>query len=834
MSDQSTPEMREFITGILRSMEGNALISFADPNKRTDKGKPVVNRHHWFAYPAELDKMVEIAERAVIEKRDGYLSPIIYGDQPYFDQKRQQVVTVDRNGRPMYSRQLGNALFSQTVYMDSDTAPPSVFRAKPSRHVDTSKDHGHDYWFLNQPVPAALAAEIAHRITTAHQAQGTDANGWSANKLLRLPTWHTGDGTTEPTRVEFEDDLVDASTGEAGELIYDIETLREIYSDIEVDAVALEKAVGHAPGKIPPVPPIEGLPVFEELLKRIPNTDRRLNDLIYKIPATGEKGWRSEQLYALLLDCKRFGFTDEETISIAWHAPASSKYKTDARGIDGLWWELQVRVNSVISEERGTSVSAAEPLTEKPSVEAPRLLGTAEKRRVDSRNDLITLYLAYARDKVRAYNAPLHHAKAWMLMSVALGDTFVIPKEPKDLPGNLWMTNISPSSSGKGEALGVFKPILEAMYSEGSPDVGARHSKEALIEQLIDRDGRVTFINTDEAHGWIQDLKDGRSGSAGVRQVLTEGYDGGVPTVGRVGRQDLSKAGRKTVLAMDLTGPPDGMYSAFDKEMFYEGFLARMIWIVGEVNEATEENTRTHIRRKSAMAPNAMPRYWASYLTHLRQRILNRAPLGSQRLELFPTDEAQARLDKAKWDLTLHFKKYPNAELWNTIVRRMGDIMWKIAAISAVINERDVIATRDVEVAISCAEIWIGNAIIVSTKVADTPFAKACNEIETFIAAHEQMKTDIGSIRRFRRGERNAITDEYLASLASQGRIEEYTTKDNQRRMYRIRPERQAPMLDDDEIKPDDATATTTENDDDGFSEEPASSDITEKPGRDE
>jgi hypothetical protein len=82
--------------------------------------------------------------------------------------------------------------------MDSDTCPPEAFRIAPSVHVDTSPGHGHDYWVLERPVPAAAAAEVAHRITTAHADQGCDPSGWSVNKVLRVPTTHTHPGAPVP------------------------------------------------------------------------------------------------------------------------------------------------------------------------------------------------------------------------------------------------------------------------------------------------------------------------------------------------------------------------------------------------------------------------------------------------------------------------------------------------------------------------------------------------------------------------------------------------------------------------------------------------------------
>jgi hypothetical protein len=780
--------MREFITGILRDMEGNALLSLSsgrtEPTEAAPHGKLKIDNHHWFAYPAELDLMVAFAEKARADMRDAYLSPIIYGNQP-FRTKEGEVVTQRRDGRPLYTRAKINALFSQTVYMDSDACPPEAFRLPPSRHVQTSEGHGHDYWFLPYPVPVQIASTLAHKITTAHEPEGCDPSGWSPNKVLRLPTWNTTYDDISPFEVTWEDDTVDPRTGEIGDLVYDISSLEEVYADVVVDVTP----DSHDP--LAPVPTLEGLPSFEELAARIPQAERRLNDLLYKQPKTGPDGWRSQQRFALLLDLKRFGFTDEEAIVLAWHSPVAAKFRDDGRNVDGLWWELQVRVNPLLAFEKGqTAEPSPEPVVGTVEIvrDRPRLLKDAQRRAVEARSDLVTLYMAYARSKVQNMNAPLHLINAWVLLALGLSEVAEIPKDPRALGLNLFTFKVSPSSTGKDEADAVLKPFTDKLYPADSPELAALTSREAFIESLIERTDRVSYIRENEADALLLQMKSGNYNS-GVQQYWTRAYDGEVPSIGKVGRRELNKSGMHAILTMMMVGTPDGILKAIDKSGFYSGYLARQIWVLGEPHPVSEETMRSKIRRgRGTRSFDGIPNYLTLHLAGIRSHLRSTAAFDQKRAQIEPTDEAWEMLDAAKWKIYQHVSKRHDMELWKPVLNRFGDILWKIAGLSAASNGRTILGTRDVEVALYYAEDWIANVIEIADRISDTAFSKQCDEIEAYIASREGREAELGGIYRLRKGEEPRQTDVYLLSLSKQGRIEEVPTEAGDTvRKYRIK-----------------------------------------------
>lgn len=769
---------RDFIVATLRDMEGNAVLSLATgrskPTDTAPLGKLEIKEHHWFAYPAELDLMVEFAERAYDDGRDAYISPLIYGAKPYVD-KNGNVVMRDRHGRPLFSRGRDNALFSQTIYMDSDSCPPEAFRVPPSRHVNTSEGHGHDYWYLATPIPARLAADIAHRITTAHKDDGSDPSGWSANKVLRLPTFNTTYDELSPYPVTWTEE-----TPANGDVYADTD-LDQIYGDIEVAPMADPER------PLPPVPLLEGLPKFEDLADRIPATARRLNDLIYKEPRRGEKGWASEQRFALLLDLKRFGFSDEETIAIAWHSPAAAKWREDARGVDGLWWELQVKVQPILAEERGETIEAA-PLVIAKANTGPKLLTTAQREWVEARSDLLTLYLAYSRSKVQTPNMPYHIINGWVLLSLGLSEAIELPKEPDPLGTGLFTISLGRSSTGKDEAENVLISCKLRLYPSNHPDIPAASSRESLIENLIARDGQVSYIQSNEADGLLGQMKQGGI-ATGIFQYWTQAYDGRVPALGRVGKQDLNKPNTRAILTMHLVGTPEGMLKVVDKSMFYSGYLARQIWVLGDDIETTEATLKSKFSTGDEVqrVHDGVPKYLGLHFQTLRNRLRSNLALDRKRASIRPTDEAIELLDAAKWKIHKHIEREHDVELWKPVLRRFGDILWKIAALSAASDSRLVIGTRDVQVALYYAETWVANVMEISDRISDTFFSKQCDEIEKFIAAREGKSAELGAIYRFRKGEPKRVTDEYLQSLVFQGRIHETTPKKDGPRHYQIK-----------------------------------------------
>lgn len=782
------PDQRAFITGILRDMEGNSVLSLASgrtaPTDTAPNGNPIIDRHYWFAYPREIDLMVAFAERAWNDRADAYISPLIYGNEPFRDKRTGEIVTRTRDGRPIFARSLTNAQFSQTVYMDSDSCPPEAFRLPPSRHLQSSEINGQDYWFLSEPVPASVASTLAHKITTAHESEGTDKSGWSKNKVLRLPTWNLKYDEFSPWSVVYADNDTDERTGEQYDeaRVYYHGDLEEVYGDVVIDAAP--RTVGE-PVTYEPVPPLEGLPDHTKLLDRIPSTNKGLSNLIFSTPKDGPDGWRSEQRFRLLLELKRFGFTDEETIAVAWHSPAASKWRVDRRGADGLWWELQVKVKAELFKESPESVEAA-PVTQ--TGQALGLISHEARARVEARDDFFSSIVSYALSKVKVQNMPYHIINTWTYLSVALSEYIEFPKEPRSLGTGIYSITLGGSSTGKDEAYSIYSPMISAVLTgDSEAELAAMSSKDSYIERLLDRDNKVSYIHENEFDGLLEQVKIGGSGTQGLIQVWTRTYDGEVPPLGRVKNKDLGRSGVHAIPVMHMMGTPEGVIDQLETKNFYTGWLARNIWVFGENVDTTKESLGTNVRRggQKTRQFDYMPRYFASHIHHTVARLFAQIPFESTRIPIEPTDEAIELIDAAKWTLHESVSAEYDIGLWRPILRRMYDIMWKIATLQAASNGRVIVGVRDAEVALYYVEMWMANAMQAAQQVSDSYFARQCDEIEKMIAASPRGEVEIGAVYRFRKNEPKRIVDEYLLSLGFQGRVEE--KKDGEKRLYKLK-----------------------------------------------
>lgn len=771
---------RAFITGVLQDMEGNAVMAVA--TGRTPRNKLEIREFKWFRYPEQLDQMVEYSTATRKgDKRNVYLSPLIYGDEVYFDQKSQEPVPLDRNGDPQYARSLKNALFSHTIYMDSDSCPPDAFRLPPSRHVQTSRTHGHDYWFLTEAIPAQQAAEIAHRITTFHRDQGTDPSGWSANKLLRMPTVNTSYDPQSPYQITFTD---------SGE-VYDWADVSGAYDGVQVVAPGPAGSVI----EIGDIPEIEGLPDFMDLVAQIPSTEHRINDLIYKVPKVGDKGWRSEQLFALCLDLIRYGFDDEEVASIAWHAPASSKWKEDQRGIQGLWTDVK-KARGVVEMERreaGTDTEPEETIVHRPVVQASiKLLNDDERKRFERRYNFQTEYMEHARSRVPVFNRPYHSMNALVVMGAAFAEVGYLPKSNRKVPCNFYVFELGPSSSGKTEAIMLMLDVIRAINPHDDPEIPANSSETVLIEQLIERENKISLVWTDEADGLLALMRTG-GWTTGIQSTWTKVYDGDVPKMGRAGRAELRKQNVKAIPFLHFMGTEEGMFGVMDRPMFKTGFLARPLWVMGDDIEPSRESMKTRqVVGNPTRHYESMPKYWSSQVAQNRARLMRTAQNGEKQVPILFTEEALEIYDRAKWDLTQHFMHSEDPEVFKTSIRRLNDSIWKISALMAMADGSRWITTDHVIHTLGLAEEWVTALIYIANGVAGSEFSKACDEIERFIAAQKDSTATASAIYTNRRAERVIQVDAYLESLMKQRRILERVTSNikNAPRSYQINDRR--------------------------------------------
>jgi hypothetical protein len=726
--------VRTFIEAILGSQQGNAFVSRA--SGKNANGKPNITIHKSFRYPEEFDEMVAYAERHAHE--DVYFSPLIYGEKT--------------NDKGDISRTPENALTAHAIYMDSDLCPPHKFRLQPSVHVVTSRGHGHDYWILDEPVDARRAAEIAHKITTAHKADGCDPSGWSANKLLRLPdTVNTSHGFPESVVAEFNGIVYN---------IIDVEGAYENVQTVERPVMRTESGVNFN---------TSSLPDYAEALQKLP---QNVLDIALKEPKVGEAGNRSEVRYRLLCELFRLSdlLTHEEVLTIAWHAPASRKWsQEDPRGMDGLVAEA-AKALSEVEWEKGNGL---EPPTEEEDVAKDwELLKADERVAVTQHKTWVDHYVTWAGHKLAKQNPPYDRMNAWTILSCAFADTAFIPRKSGPEGLNVYTITLGETTTGKSQSLKLMRTVLDEVFVQDPGfNIGGNASPNALGEKLIERDGKVSLFNKDEAHGLFKQWGS-QEWTTGMMEDLALLYDGTVPPMLRVGKKEMSKAA-KTQFVIHLMGTPEEMTKALNREMFKSGFLARFMWGIGEPRTITkdavkeEDSDGTEIR----LGFEPMARQWAAEFAEIKSKL--RAEVSSMKVSVGITKDAADRMTQVKWDLVNLVKKSdPNWDIINPSLVRMGVTIRKCATMLAISDGRRETELIDVLKAIESAEEWVRNLLIVARQINASDFERACDEVEAFVRSKDD-KVKLEFVNRRFKAWRVRDLQEAIGALSSQGRIKE-------------------------------------------------------------
>lgn len=728
----------EFLTQIFGEQEGNVVVGLRD--KPGADGK--VNRYHWFAYPAEFDKMVSFAESH--DQEDLYYSPILYGDM--------------RNANDKISRTPENALTTQVIYADSDTAKPEDFRLSPSIVVETSTGRFHTYWYLTEPISAQAASEICHRVTTAHEEQGSDSNGWSANKVLRIPgSLNTSHG--------FDEDVTVHYTGE----IYEASDISDTYSDIVTTLRAPMRP--NAPARHVDVLEPEDLPDYGDSLDKV--STRTLELATSEPQATQD---RSRLRYKLLLELMREPITFDEALSIAWHAPAARKWsQEDERGIEGLRAEAYKAEAEVEAEQAITGPEEDEDFNSEP-VERVEMLTPQERASIKNERTFITDYCQHAEERVSKFNGPYHRINAWTILSLVYSPIGFIPRPRGKECLNMYSMVIGDTTTGKSEARGLkFQILMEVFAGDKGFDLGGNASPSALGKKLLERDQLPSYFNKDEAHGTLKTWMT-QDWTTGIMEDLAELYDGKVPPQLRTGNWDESGKAATTFFSLQLMGTPKAMLATLSRDLFHTGFLARMQWVIGEPRTVTYDSMAEvdsdgeDIRLGYNLEAQNIAEAFRFKKEELEAAYGPRIPVRIER-------DAAKRLQQIKWELLQKFQTHKDWEILEPSIVRLGVTMRKAASLLALDAGRDVITMRDLLLAVEAAEEWATNLLTVVGQISTSDFARACDEVVEYIEEKGGSVKREMVMRKFR-GIETRFLEGYVSTLVGQGRVKETTGKD--------------------------------------------------------
>jgi hypothetical protein len=631
--------------------------------------------------------------------------------------------------------------------------------------VHTSPGKTHCWWTLDKPYPAEEVEALVKKITYVHRGEGADVSSWGRNKLLRLP------GSVN-TSYDFPEDV----TAEMRGTVYTLAEIAAAYADHPEPPKAGPKltrgAIEHleAPAELP-----EFLTVQEKLPADFPI------NLITDEPV---EGMRSEMRWKLIATLVEAGLTDEETAAIAWEARCSDKWHGDPRGIDGLWYEIAKE--RVRYEERNANPPEADeprkPKRERTRPKPVHILTAHERAEAKELFDHTWLgeYEAFVKSHVKIYNPRYNLAAGLMALSNCLGEIARISIDGRDVPLNLYIIMPGETTSGKSLAKRYMFETTKGCYiAAGNPNLGSNTSSQALFEIIHKRAGHSSMLVSDEADGFLHSLQDKSGWQADLMAKITDLYDGMAEPQQRRGQTDGEWS--PTSFGMFLSGTEVKITEATTRTMFESGFLARVLWFVGERMDIPMRLKGVRFSRRDSMdEQKAQYEAWHARFVKITED-WNNVNFGKAGYLTFIDPDSEETADwfherTSKIEDGQLFDQTDDGRVLTAAATRANISAAKIAALLALSDGRDAIAKQDFMVALWIIEQCLGDMVYMFERVNSSLHAKNLDMLETVIA---QVPTGRHSSEVYKIGANKGWTkrdvDGMVEELRSQKRLKQKT-----------------------------------------------------------
>lgn len=458
----------------------------------------------------------------------------------------------------------------------------------------------------------------------------------------------------------------------------------------------------------------------------------------------GDKDVFRETLRALL----EASDDDLYVTSALWNAPRTRDLARE--------WGLQFVHERVVDAR-----SKPEPVRENPTLPTPEpsipvsvesvnrntsgsFLSEDEIRRAQSRRTFIDKYLDASASKGfwnRTYDIPA----AWTCLSMAFGLRAYIPKGVK-IGTNLWFLPVGYSGTGKSASIAFQKNVLNHMLKDGEGyyNLGAVSSPEAILLELLTRDGKPSMILQDEASTFFQSVKT-KDWMKQLEYDFSNYYMGEAGPSNKLSLRDLRGKSATTSFNIYMIATPDRLLKLIDTDMFATGFMARFNWMWADppVNDETKYRaTETEIDSEKGAPPVTFD--LAGDLLHAREQF-------PEPVKVWGTKEAVARLEKAHEDFDRGAQKQERYDALEPAITRLGrETIWKCAALLALYEGRTTFTLDDALSALLYAEEWYRNLLRVVETTSEGEFAGDAAEIEAYIHSQGGSVSEAALNHRFR------------------------------------------------------------------------------------
>ena len=457
---------------------------------------------------------------------------------------------------------------------------------------------------------------------------------------------------------------------------------------------------------------------------------------------------------------------DLTVVSVLWSAPRPRDLSRE--------WGLSFVMDRVTTERGRMEAPDDVPVAAEPVEpgEGVQLLNEEEREAVARTQTFTDLYLAAGRMSGFA-NPTMFRASAWNVLSLAFAFKGFIPVSQTDKLGlNLWIVSLSYSGTGKTRAVKFEDEILNALYEGDNTDqpyqLGDQVSPAGLHEALLMRNRQGTYMNSDEASGFISRVENVEF-MRGLKDDLAKYYDGYVPAATKKNAKHLKGESALTHFNMHLHATPERFWEIVTREMFLSGFLARVNWSIGELPDRDLSKVSL---TQVVDVPDDIGQLHPNVAEIVTDLGLLRLARGAS-TPVLTSPEALDRMTTALRTMLGAVIGAPHEDMLEPAVTRLGfETIRKCATLNALWRGSNRVEHIDALVAIHAAQEWFDNLFTVAEQVSDSLFEKSCAEIEAFIRSKGgATRTQIfsrfkGTVQRTSRE-----IDERLDMLRESGRI---------------------------------------------------------------
>lgn len=540
-------------------------------------------------------------------------------------------------------------------------------------------------------------------------------------------------------------------------------------NDRELRDKRWEDAKKYAEGQMADPPgdtPIR-LEFSDELLSKFEDSEierlfwesRNIGDVKKLIRALRHKGATEQEAYSLSYECAAMKKLHESGATTSTWGFVTAEYETPTM-TDEAFDEWDVK-------ETAKKLEKPKDLG-KPVV----ILTEAERARVRNYPNFIDNYIDSARSLYAKPNYPLHYVNAWIALSVGIGDKASIYEKKGRTPLSLWGFNLAPSAGGKSDANELMENVVNAMRSGGwaSVALGDSASAEELMDVVMDRPGQAMGIFMDECREFLEASKRPGYEQKALGAYLKL-YDGKAKKQLRrnMDKDDVGKEAQVS-FTLWLQGAWNPVIETMDTRHIESGFVGRFLVAVGGDAEVTRESLTPEIASEYQVENGGRHPLIDSYAAPVKQAVQEVAnEKGVARID-FARREVLERYVDMREKLEAYAAKHPLAEHLRGVLLRVGQNMFKGAALIALSEGRTQIEMEDLLIAMKSGEYWVKGSIELAEAISASSYRRLVEHLVELVVSRGRSSAAIYRSPKFQNMIRREV-DEIIERAEKEGRI---------------------------------------------------------------